>query len=99
QQNTTYSYDTGGHFDIAGHLTQVFYPSNPNNAFVSIYYDAMGKAYQQADAAGNLTQTYFADMRSEVDDPAGNRHVWYFDSLGDTTTEILDYGTAPHLNL
>ena len=98
-QNTTYSYDTSGQFDTAGHLTQIYYPSNPANAFVSTYYDALGKAYQQANGLGELTQTYFAGMRSEVDDALGNRHVWYFDSLGDSNAEILDFGPAPHLNI
>jgi YD repeat-containing protein len=99
QQNTTYSYDTSGEYDTAGHLTQVFYPSNPTNAFVSTYYDATGKVYQQANGVGDLTQTYFGGLRSEVDDPAGNRQVWYFDSLGDTITAVLDYGPSPHLNV
>jgi len=99
QQNTTFSYDTSGQYDTAGHLTQVLYPSNPNNAFVTTYYDATGRVYQQANGVGDLTQTYFAGLRSEVDDPVGNRQVWYFDSLGDTITGILDYGPAPHLNI
>jgi RHS repeat-associated protein len=99
QQNTTYSYDTSGQYDTAGHLTQIFYPSHPNNAFVTTSYDALGNVMQQMDAIGNLTHTYFAGTRSESDDAVGNREVWYFDPYIDMTAHIRDYGPAPHLNI
>jgi uncharacterized protein RhaS with RHS repeats len=54
-QNTTFTYDTSGTQDTAGHLTQVFYPSNPASPFVTNFYDAFGKVMQQKDANGNLT--------------------------------------------
>jgi YD repeat-containing protein len=76
-QNTTYAYDTSGTQDTAGHLTQVFYPSHPTNSFVTNFYDTLGRVKQQTDANGNLTQGFFAGSRAEIDDPAGNRHVWY----------------------
>jgi RHS repeat-associated protein len=98
-QNTTYAYDTTGVFDTAGHLTQIFYPSNPTNPFVSTFYDSLGRVKQQKDAIGNLTQAFFAGSRSEIDDPAGNRNVWYNDPRGNVTTTIQDYGYAPHLNV
>jgi RHS repeat-associated protein len=99
QQNTTYTYDTSGQQDTAGHLTQIFYPSHPANSFVTNYYDPLGRVVLQTDANGNLTQSFFAGSRSEMDDPVGNRHVWYIDPLGNITNDIDDYGPAPHLNL
>jgi YD repeat-containing protein len=98
-QNTTYAYDTSGTQDTAGHLTQVFYPSHPTNPYVTNFYDTLGRVKQQTDANGNLTQGFFAGSRTEIDVPAGNRHVWYNDPFGDVTTEIQDYGPAPHLNV
>jgi RHS repeat-associated protein len=98
-QKTTFAYDTSGTEDTGGHLTQVFYPSNPTNPFVPTYYDSAGKVSQQKDAIGNLTQTFFAGARTEVDDPVGNRHVWYNDPRGNVTLEIQDYGASPHLNI
>ena len=99
QQNTTYSYDTSGQYDTAGHLTQIFYPSHPANAFVTTAYDIAGKVTQQADANGNVTHTYFAGTRSESDDAEGNSQVWYFDPLTNMTLRIQDYGPSPHLNI
>ncbi len=98
-QNTTFSYDTSGSYDTAGHLTQVFYPSNPSNPFVTNFYDSLGRVQQQKDADGNLTQAFFAGARTEVDDPAGNRHVWYNDPRGNVLEEIQDYGPSPHFNM
>jgi YD repeat-containing protein len=99
QQNTTYSYDISGQEDISGHLTQIYYPSQPASAFVTNFYDSMGRVKQQTDANGNLTQAFFAGSRTEINDGVGNRHVWYIGPLGDATTEIKDYGPSPHLNM
>ncbi|HUB77547.1 MAG TPA: RHS repeat-associated core domain-containing protein, partial [Bryobacteraceae bacterium] len=98
-QTTTFAYDTSGKEDTAGHLTQVFDPSNPSNAFLTTYYDSLGKVAQQADANGNLSHTYFGGARSEIDDPIGNRSVWYVDPVGNILTDIQDYGASPHLNI
>jgi RHS repeat-associated protein len=98
-QQTTFAYDTSGTQDTAGHLTQVFYPSNPSKPFVTTFYDGLGKVAQQADANGNLTQAFFAGARTEIDDPLGNRHAWYSDPRGNVTSEIQDYGSSPHLNM
>jgi RHS repeat-associated protein len=99
QQNTTYNYDTSGQQDTAGHLTQIYYPSHPANAFVVNYYDGLGRIKKQTDANGNLTQSFFAGSRSQFIDGVGTSHVWYLDPLGDVTNDIQDYGPAPHLNL
>jgi RHS repeat-associated protein len=97
-QNTTYSYDTSGTYDTAGHLTQIFYPSNPTNAFVTNYYDGMGRVWKQQDANKNTSLVFTAGPRMEIDDPAGNRHVYYNDPRGNVLEEIQDYGSASHLN-
>jgi hypothetical protein len=92
-QNTTFKYDTGGSYDTAGHLTQVFYPSNPTNPFVTNFYDALGRVFKQNDANSNVTLAFFAGSRTEIDDPVGNRHVWYNDPLGNVLEEIQGYGS------
>ncbi|MGA9866446.1 MAG: RHS repeat-associated core domain-containing protein [Acetobacteraceae bacterium] len=96
---TTFAYDTFGTYDTAGHLTQIFYPSHPSNAFVTSYYDSLGRVKQQADGNGNLTQLFLAGTRTELDDPLGNQHVTYFDPLGAALDDIVDYGDPTHLNL
>jgi YD repeat-containing protein len=98
-QITAFAYDASGVYDTAGHLTQVKYPSNPSNAFVTNYYDGLGRVWQQKDAVGNTTQAFFAGSRTEIDDPVGNRHVWYNDPRGNVLEEIQDYGPSPHLNI
>ncbi len=99
-QNTIYSYDTSGAYDTAGagHLTQIYYPSNPSNAFVTNYYDGMGRVFKQQDALGHTSFAFIAGARTEIDDPAGDRHVWYNDPRGNVLMEIQDYGSSSHLN-
>lgn len=69
---TTFAYD-----GAASHLTQVFYPSQPGNAFVTNTYDGLGRVSQQANADGSTSNFYIAGSRTEVIDPAGDRHVTY----------------------
>ncbi len=97
-QLTSFAYDTSGSFDTAGHLTQVFYPSNPSNPFVTNSYDSLGRVKQQVDANGNASQMFIAGARTEFDDAVGNRHVFYNDPRGNILEEIQDYGPSPHLN-
>ncbi|MEO6842566.1 MAG: RHS repeat-associated core domain-containing protein [Bradyrhizobium sp.] len=75
--STVFAYDTSGTFDASGHLTQIFYPSFPANAFVTNWYDALGRVVAQANAAGNISNFYFAGSRTETIDPLSNRHVTY----------------------
>jgi RHS repeat-associated protein len=74
---TSYAYDTSGAFDTFGHLTQVFYPFLPANAFVTNWYDSLGRVVKQADANGNASHLYFAGSRTELVDSLQNRHVTY----------------------
>ena len=69
-------------YDGASHLTQVFYPSQPSNAFVTNSYDTLGRVNAQANANGNVTSFYFAGSRTETVDPAGDRHVTYQTARG-----------------
>ena len=74
---TTYAYDTTGTYDTVGHLTQIFYPNAPASAFVTNYYDGLGRVSNQLNANNQATQFYFAGSRTEVVDAAGNRHITY----------------------
>ena len=85
---TTYSYGA------LGQLTNIFYPSQPGNAFVTMTYDTLGRPNKQWDAAGNATNLYFAGARTEIDDPAGTARVSYFDPFGRTLATMDGLGSA-----
>ncbi|MDR3468688.1 MAG: RHS repeat-associated core domain-containing protein [Xanthobacteraceae bacterium] len=68
---TTYAYDA------ASHLTQIYYPNAPGSAFVTNYYDGLGRVWQQLNANLQPTLFYFAGSRTEIVDAAGDRHVTY----------------------
>ncbi|MEA1677476.1 RHS repeat-associated core domain-containing protein [Nitrospirillum sp. BR 11163] len=92
--NTTrFAYDSSGTYDTLGRLTQIFYPFNPG-AFVTNWYDALGRVGQQADASGHVSNLYFASSRSEIVDALGNRHVTYQTDRGRTVKDdwVLDGG-------
>jgi RHS repeat-associated protein len=88
QQTTRFSYAA------IGQLSQISYPANPNNAFVTTTYDSLGRASRQSDALGNLTTLFFAGARSETDDPAGTAHVSYFSQRGKIVASIEGLGSA-----
>ena len=81
-----------GYDGSAARLTTIAYPSSPNTAFVTNRYDTLGRVFEQRDANSNLTQAYIAGRRTELLEPSGNRHVWYFDSLGHSAAEVQDFG-------
>ena len=82
---TKFLYDTTGVYDTDGHLTQVFYPSNPTTPFVTNTYDALGRVVFQANANGYVSDFYFANSRTELVDASGNRNVTYQTDLGRVT--------------
>lgn len=75
--NTYFSYDTTGTYDTAGHLTQIVYPFRPGNAFVTNWYDALGRVVQQANGNDAVSNFYIAGSRSELIDAVGNHHITY----------------------
>jgi RHS repeat-associated protein len=79
---TKFAYDMTGVYDTMGHLTQVFYPTNPTTAFVTNTYDALGRVAFQANANGDVSDFYIAGSRSEIDDALGNCNVTYQTDLG-----------------
>jgi RHS repeat-associated protein len=83
---TRYTYDTGGR------LQSIFYPAFPADAFVTNIYSDLGQVIEQRDGNGNLTTVFVAGRRTELAEPSGNRHVWYFDPLGKPVLEVQDYG-------
>src|SRR5260370_27664065 len=80
-------------YGAAGQLTQIFYPSNPGNPFVTTVYDSLGRASRHSDAVGNTTTLFFAGARSETDDPAGTARVSYFSQPGRTLATIQGLGS------
>ncbi len=94
---TAYEYDTSGAYDTDGHLTQVYYPSTPG-AFVTNWYDAMGRVRRQANGSGITSDLYLAGSRSEIVDGLGNAQVTYLNENGGVIqkTDVLNpaYGTV-----
>jgi RHS repeat-associated protein len=86
---TIYSYDRSGAYDAFAHLTQVFYPFNPGNPYVTNWYDPLGRVIQQANGNGNASNFYFAGSRSELIDALGNRHVTYQTNRGKVTKDAF----------
>ena len=78
---TTFGYDGGDH------LAQIFYPSNPGNAFVTNVYDGLGRVFQQFNANGQNSTFYFAGSRTEIVDAAGDRHITYQTPRGKVTKD------------
>ncbi|MDA9529572.1 hypothetical protein ACM42_14310 [Bradyrhizobium sp. CCBAU 25338] len=91
---TSYSYDMSGAYDTAGHLTQVFYPSNPGVPFVTNSYDGLGRVVRQANANNQSWSFYFAGSRSEIVDTLGNREITYQTSRGKITKDAFVLNAA-----
>jgi YD repeat-containing protein len=88
----TYGYDASGNltgvtdplrfatrfaYDNASRLTQAFYPANPESAFFTNVYDALGRVNRQATANNDFSTFYVAGARTEFIDAAGGRHITY----------------------
>ena len=78
---TTYSYADDGL------LSEIFYPTDSENAFVTNQYDATGKIYSQTDAAGNTYLYGFAGFRARETNPEEKATIWTFDSFGHTLSQ------------
>ena len=74
-------------YDGNSRITQVFYPSHPSIPFVTNVYDGLGRVAQQANANGAVSLSYISGPRTELIDPAGDRHITYQTSLGSVTTD------------
>lgn len=88
QQTTCFAYGA------RSQLTQIFYPANPGDPFVTTAYDSLGRVSRQADAAGNVGTLFFAGARSEIDDPTGTARVSYFSPRGRTLASIDGLGSS-----
>jgi len=96
---TRYVYDATGTYDTLAHLTMVFYPFRSGNAFVTNWFDAMGRVAAQANANGYTSNFYLAGSRTELIDALGNRHVTYQSDRGKILSDawVLS-GTADVFN-
>ncbi len=83
---TTYSYA------LPGQLTQVFLPTNPTIAILTNVFDSLGRVKTQSGADTGTWNYYFAGSRAEEDDPLGNSHVLYYNSLGSVLRDINALG-------
>lgn len=65
-----------------GLMTQVFYPANPVDPFVTNLYDGLGRVATQTNASDQVYTYFFAGSRSEELDPLGGRKITYLDAFG-----------------
>ncbi len=79
---TTYVYDD------PGRITEVFYPADPLDAFVTNTYDQLNRVATQTNAHGDAHDYHYAGVRTEEEDPLGNTKVWYFNRRGKAELEI-----------
>ncbi|GLQ98035.1 RHS repeat-associated core domain-containing protein [Dyella mobilis] len=76
-------------YDPSGRLASIFYPSFPDTAAVTNFYDALGHVKTQTDAAGNAWQYLFANgQRASEVDPNGYGWVLYYDKNGNNIEDI-----------
>ncbi len=102
-----YTYDENGHltdvtdpagftthfeYDEKGRILCIYYPSEPDNPYVTNTYDELGHVATQTNANGYTYTYYFSGFRSEEMDPLGHSKVTYFDDRGKTIKEIDQLG-------
>lgn len=85
---------TSYNYDGASRLTQIFYPSNPTNPFITNTYDGLGRVNQQANANGHTATFYIAGSRSELINPAGDRQVTYQTRTGKVIKDAHVLGSS-----
>ena len=102
-RSVSYGYDASGNlvsevdplgnvtrfaYDAASRLLQIFYPAQPGNAFITNSYDLLGRINGQANANRAQTSFYVAGSRTEMVDPASDRHVTYQSGSGKVLVDI-----------
>lgn len=80
---TTFEYDPNN----GGRITKIYYPSDPNNFFVTNIYDSLGRVASQTNACGYTYQYYYSGYRTEEVDPCGYSDTHYFNDQGDIISE------------
>jgi len=87
-------------YDQPGRMTKFFMPANPLVPYIANVYDSLSRVKTQENGRGQVSTLYLAGSRSEVEDPLGNKQVFYFnkfgsplvllDGLGNKTENIFD---------
>ena len=80
---TTFVCDPGND----GRITRIYYPTEPNNPFVTNVYDSLGRVKTQANANGFTYQYFYAGYRTEEIDPCNYSKVYVFNDYGRTLSE------------
>jgi RHS repeat-associated protein len=91
----TTSYQYGSSLQLEKYFLPAF--PDPTTPFVTNTYDSLGRIMSQAIQypglpTASVSNYYFAGSRSEVDDPLGNSHVMYYNSVGSLVRDINELG-------
>ena len=85
---TTFVYDP----DNDGRIKQIYYPTEPNNPFVTNVYDLLGRVKTQTNANGFTYQYYYTGYRTEEADPCGYSNIYNFNDYGRVVTQTDPLG-------
>jgi RHS repeat-associated protein len=85
---TTFAYDPNND----GRITQIYYPTEPNNPYVTNVYDALGRVKTQTNANGLTYQYYYTGYRTEETDPCNYSTVYCFNDSGRLVTQTDQLG-------
>lgn len=75
---TVYVYDP----ERKAHMTQIFYPTFPDDPFVTNVYNRLGQVQTQTNAEGETYHYYYSGYRSEEVNPLGDSMIHYFGKNG-----------------
>jgi RHS repeat-associated protein len=85
---TTFAYDPNND----GQITRIYYPTEPNNPFVTNVYDSLGQVKTQTNANGFTYQYFYSGYRTEEADPCNYSNVYTFNDYGRLLTQADPLG-------
>jgi RHS repeat-associated protein len=85
---TTFVYDPNND----GQITRIYYPTEPNNPFVTNVYDLLGRVKTQTNANGFTYQYYYTGYRTEEADPCNYSNIYTFNDYGRVLTQTNPLG-------
>jgi len=85
---TTFVYDPNND----GRITRIYYPTEPNNPYVTNVYDSLGRVKTQTNTNGFTYQYFYTGYRTEEADPCNYSKVYVFNDYDRTLSETDPLG-------